>query len=85
MTIDDVADQAAAAADLNSQARGRVELDQDLGQSATVLVTCILETRTPLPTDILREVRAQADDWFLSDLRPTILDAVDAQERLNAA
>ena len=80
VTLDEVADRAAEVADLDGQARGRVRLDQELGQSVAVLATVVIETRTPLPADVLKDVRAGAPDWFRPPLRSMILDAVTAQE-----
>lgn len=85
MTLDDVADRAAAAADLDGQARGRVDMEQEFGEADAVLVIAVLETRKPLPADILKDIRAGADDWFTPNLRPSILDAIAAQERQHAA
>lgn len=77
--INDLADRAAAAADLTDQARGRIDLDQEIGQSHAVVVTAVLETRTPLPTHILKDIRAGAAAWFSPTLRSMVLDAVNRQ------
>ena len=85
MDLIDLADQAAAAADLNDQARGRIESELEFGDEHYALVIAVVETRKPLPSNLLREIRAGADEWFSDSTRQLVLDAVQRQERANAA
>ena len=57
-------------------------MEQEFGESDAVLVIAVLETRTPLPADVLKDVRAGAPDWFRPPLRSMVLAAVAAQERV---
>ena len=59
MDVVDLADQMAAAADLNDQARGRVEMELEFGDAEYVICICLLETRTPFPAALLAQIRAR--------------------------
>ncbi|OCB09236.1 hypothetical protein A5717_26025 [Mycolicibacterium porcinum] len=85
MDLIDLADQAAAAADLDDQARGRIQSELQFGDADYALTIAVLETRKPLPTDLLKQIRSGADQWFRGSTRSLVLDAVRRQELANAA
>ncbi|BBZ55704.1 hypothetical protein [Mycolicibacterium phocaicum] len=86
MDLVEVADQAAAMADLDAQARGRADAELKWGDSEYVIAMAVLETRTPLPDDVLAEVRAGIPRWYppSESTRQLMLDAVSRQEYANA-
>lgn len=85
MDLIDLADQAAAAADLDAQARARVQSELEFGDADYALTIAVLETRKPLPANLLKQVRAGADKWFSAPTRQLVLDAVGRQEVASAA
>lgn len=86
MDLITLADQAAAAADLDSKSRDQFQSEMDFGDTEIALSIAVLDTRKPLPTAILDEVAAGADRWYINDTyRQLVLDAVARQRRQNAA
>ncbi len=86
MDLNLLADQAASAADLDDQARGRVTSELEFGDTAIALGIAVLETRKPLPARILDQVAAGAARWYLNDTyRRLVLDAVSRQKKQHAA
>ncbi|MCG5433934.1 hypothetical protein LV457_16785 [Mycobacterium sp. MYCO198283] len=55
-------------------------MELNFGESDAALVIAVLETCTPLPAGLLKDIRAGADAWFSDDVRPLILDAITNQE-----
>jgi hypothetical protein len=85
MDANDLADQVAAAADLDDQARGRVQFDLDWGDADVAICDALLATRTPLPNDLLTAIRDRAPNWYFDATLKLVLDAIDRQQRQNAA
>lgn len=81
-----LAERAGAAADLDSQARDRFEFELDYGDATIALGMAALETRKPLPADILQQIRQEAVHWYASDYyRNLVLESVARQEQQGAA
>lgn len=86
MNLVTLAGRAAAAADLDDQARGRVDMEMEFGDTEIALGIVVLETRRPLPTDLLDQVAAGAAAWYANAAyRQLVLDAVARQKSQNAA
>lgn len=86
MNLVTLAGRAAAAADLDDQARGRVDMEMEFGDTEVALGIVVLETRRPLPTDLLDQVAAGAAAWYANAAyRQLVLDAVARQKSQNAA
>lgn len=85
MDANDLADQVAAAADLDDQARGRVQFALNYSDADVAICDALLATRTPLPNKLLDQVRAGAKSWYRGATLKLVLDAIDRQARQNAA
>lgn len=85
MNVVDLADRVAAAADLDDQARGRVTFELDYGDSDHAICIAVLETRTPLPADLLQHISDGADTyWYDQPTRDLVLAAVRRQQHAAA-
>lgn len=87
MNIVDLADAVAAAADLNDQARGRVDAELEYGDMYYALCICVLETRRPLPLDLITQILTGLDTWYRSetDTQNLMRDALTRQRRQHHA
>ncbi|MEO6792425.1 MAG: hypothetical protein ABI253_02330 [Mycobacterium sp.] len=86
MDLITLAGQAVAAADLDDQARGRVDVEIEFGDTAIALGIAVLETRRPLRTEVLDQVAVGAAAWYANAAyRRLVLDAVARQKRQNVA
>jgi len=72
----DLAHRAAAAADLDDQARDRIASELVVGDADYALAIAVLETRKPLPTALLKEIRRDVDRWYTAGTRNLILAAL---------
>ncbi len=81
MDANDLADRVAAAADLDDQARGRVQFDLAYSDADVAICDALLATRKPLPADLLSSIRDAAGRWYFGATRTLVLDAIDRQSR----
>jgi hypothetical protein len=81
MNVVDLADQVVAAADLDDQARDRVQFDMDYSDAEVAICEALLATRKPLPLGLLVEIRTRASSWLSGAALQKVLDALDRQER----
>lgn len=81
----DLAERVGAAADLDGQPRGRFDMEMEFGDERYALIIAVVETRKPLPSDLLDEVRRAADEGFNDYSRELLIDAVQRQESANTA
>lgn len=84
--LNDLADQVAAAANLDDAARRNVDFDLEVGDPEFAISDALLATRTPLPTPLLARIREGVNlGWYQDATRRLVLDALDRQERQNVA
>jgi hypothetical protein len=85
--LGDFADQVAAAADLDEDARRTVAFDLEVGDPEWAICDAVLATKSPLPLEMLQRIRRDllTGKWFSGDTRQLIADAIDRQERQHVA
>ena len=85
MDLITLADRVGAAADLDDQARGRFIMEMEFGDTEIAIGIAVLETRTPLPIDLLAQVRQRVTGWYASDhYRRLVADAAARQHHTGA-
>lgn len=87
MDLVTLAEQAAAAADLDDQSRARMDAELEWGVDEMAICQAVLETRTPLPPAILDQIARWVDRWESrpSDYHRLVVDAIARQQAANTA
>lgn len=88
MDLVTLAEQAAAAADLDDQSRARMDAELEFGTDEFAIMQAVLETRAPLPPAILDQIAQWVDSWDLSPddtYRRLVIDGIAKQQAANAA
>lgn len=84
--LNDLADQVAAAAELDDGARRNVLFDLEFGDAACAICDALLATRSPLPAHLLKRIRdGVTDGWYDGSIRDLVLHALCRQERRHTA
>lgn len=79
--LNDLADQVAAAADLDDDARRNVDFDRQFDDAASAICDALLATITPLPLHLLRRIRQGVEaGWYEGSIRDLVLHALRRQE-----
>ncbi|MFI2842331.1 hypothetical protein [Mycolicibacterium sp. PDY-3] len=84
MDLVDLAERAAAAADLDDQARGHMDAELEFGTDKIAIIEAVLETRTPPPPDVLDHSARWVDAWDVQPeetYRQLVMGAVHRQQR----
>lgn len=82
MALNDLADQVAAAADLNADDRTAVDFDIEVGDPAIAIFEALMGTRTPLPAPLLQRIQDGINaGWWTQSLRDAALPVLQKQLR----
>jgi hypothetical protein len=80
MDLITLAEQVGAAADLDARLRDQFVMELDFGDTSCAIGMAVLDTRTPLPADLLAHVLQRAPGWYASDhYRQLVIDAATRQ------
>lgn len=84
--LNDLADEVAAAADLDGSARRNVEFDLEFDDAASAICDALLSTRTALPADLLKRIQEGVSaGWYDGSTRDLVLHALCRQEGRHGA
>lgn len=84
IALNDLADQVAGAADLDSSARRDVAFDIEVGDPEFAIYDALLATRKPLQKELLDRIRKGVDaGWYDGPMRRAVVDAIGQQQRQN--
>jgi hypothetical protein len=82
IALNDLADQVAAAADLDDAAHADVAFDIEVGDPDIAIYQALLATRKSLPADLLQRIRVGIDaGWWTAAMRDHALAALNKLQR----
>lgn len=80
--LNDLADEVAAAADLDDAARRGVDFSLEVSDPELAICDALIDAKTPLPAGLLKRIRAGVEiGRYHGATRDEVIAALDRQER----